>query len=545
MSTQKNKLDEFFKNSFEKAELNPEDASWLNLGTKMLNKQAENDRKKIFFLRWFLVATVLLFVSCGSIYFFTRPQKRILSETKDNAAVINGIKQIGKPYEKDRLKEQDNKNENNLQKQNFENSIEQNNNSIHSVIEKEKSVMVENIITYKLSSEKIKNKQVISEKKVLMDELKMIKNNKSKNTNEKQLIAKQTDNRQSIINNETVQNNNKMKTTEVNNVTQNIGNEPEVSITDSSKNNKNENLILANTSLKIDSSKQNLLLDTLQSNEIVMQSDVTALSESTKEMKDDTKQKNWYVEVMYSSDYAYQNYANATTNNGFININETYEQYIKPKYGYSYGFNIGYSYKEKWSLQVGINYANKGEKTTASISVDTFSNTSNTFTPPLSPFISTDLSISGNRQGFSLYEVYSKTPQYSNIKLDSIYENQNINHKYEYFDLPFLVGYHFRKNKFSIHPSFGASLSFFYRYRIVQLQEKYKDRVVIAGDDTPFKKVYYSALINIGAEYRFSNKFSFNIEPTFRYGLTSIVKNLPVNGYLHSFGLVTGLRYHF
>ncbi len=141
------------------------------------------------------------------------------------------------------------------------------------------------------------------------------------------------------------------------------------------------------------------------------------------------------------------------------------------------------------------------------------------------------------------------------VKFDTITTTQqDIRHvraynKYKMVDIPLIVGYEFNRRRLSLSFNVGAliNLSFHQRGKILSYQNNEPRNILDPTQDQLFKTQLGLGVIgSFGLAYRFTNRCSFLLEPTFRYYLQDFNSDTnPVQQKYLMTGLSTGLRYHF
>jgi len=539
MSAQKDKnnVDEFFKNSFNNAELKPEDAIWLGLESEMLKKQAEKDKRRIFFLRFSWAASVILLLSVLFFVFYSMQNKKVLSEKN------NDLKEAEKIISKEEKKETI-----------VTDIKDEEHNSVGNK-QTDKNVLNENLSSNSLNkSVEITNSTI--NKQINKTNIQSSTSNKMNSTPVRPTARKEKINNEAI--NQTHQNNSNasvglLKNESKKNKEENKKTNPSVPdyalipIDQKIEENKNNAQVItrldsiiqplenANTSsISISDSAAKIKSDTIVKEEEVVQPPV-AINQKTDDAGTTLK---WWVAGIYSIDYTFQKLTTTQSDNAKT-IKNLYEKNAKPAFGYSSGINFGYIINPMWSIGSGILISSKNQEINKIILVDTSSSNipSNMGFSPASPVITNNL-----------LNVFNSSTSYSNTsKPVTVYKEQSLKtrYKYQYYDIPLFISYSHGKNKLKISASLGVNVSLFRGYQVLVYPSLNGANPSIKTNQSFFKKVYYSALFNVGAEYCFSDKLSFGLAPSFKYGLNSISQNSPVKGYLHSVGLNSSLRYKF
>jgi hypothetical protein len=117
-------------------------------------------------------------------------------------------------------------------------------------------------------------------------------------------------------------------------------------------------------------------------------------------------------------------------------------------------------------------------------------------------------------------------------------------HNLQSLGIALMPGYKFGKNNFSVTTSAGISANFITR---ATLRTEVKDalhRETITINRLYGTRVFYTSFIaDINLQYKFSDRWSMNILPAFKFALTPITKNNVVKTYPYSFGIGAGVSY--
>ncbi|MEX2484274.1 MAG: outer membrane beta-barrel protein [Brumimicrobium sp.] len=173
--------------------------------------------------------------------------------------------------------------------------------------------------------------------------------------------------------------------------------------------------------------------------------------------------------------------------------------------GYSYGVSLFYSLSQKWSLETGAILSVKGCDGLGSVNP------------------------SGN---------YVGNPSNENGTQSFFY--------YNYIDFPIKVIYKFKETKMNPFISLGGIMNYFQasEFRTVNT---YPDGSITDKSNTDEGRIYnplvVSLVLSAGVNYEVKKHITVRVEPLFRYGLMSIVKD-PINENLYSVGLKVGLLFN-
>lgn len=172
------------------------------------------------------------------------------------------------------------------------------------------------------------------------------------------------------------------------------------------------------------------------------------------------------------------------------------------KIGFTTGINGIYNLTKNFGIELGVQYANKGERT--------------------------------KKMTLSFMD--------ENTNNISIKNNSYIIHNENFIDIPVKVNYTLGTKKIKLLSSLGVSTNFYLNsvYKTYLENELYsKQNIQISN----FKTVCLSGIGSIGVGYQFNSKSLLKIEPTFRYSLLNIVKTSSTNFTIVNPGLNIGYYY--
>jgi hypothetical protein len=119
---------------------------------------------------------------------------------------------------------------------------------------------------------------------------------------------------------------------------------------------------------------------------------------------------------------------------------------------------------------------------------------------------------------------------------------------YTYLEVPVLFGYRHTFGKFSLFAKGGPAASFMIIKNVPDAAyPEEKAKIINVDSQIPVRSVVnWQIMLGAGFDYKLADKFSFSLEPTFRFGLNQEYK-LPdgAKGNTSSFGVRAGLNYNF
>lgn len=111
---------------------------------------------------------------------------------------------------------------------------------------------------------------------------------------------------------------------------------------------------------------------------------------------------------------------------------------------------------------------------------------------------------------------------------------------FEAIEIPFVLRYSLLDKKFGLQVSGGLSTNLMVGNRVY---DKSSGRAL--GETSGIRTMNFSTSFSFGMEYQLNSKFSFSMEPSFKYYLNSINKDSDFNYKPYSIGLNSGIRYKF
>lgn len=202
----------------------------------------------------------------------------------------------------------------------------------------------------------------------------------------------------------------------------------------------------------------------------------------------------------FSPEYSYRNLKSNNAEDVLINYRDTVE---KPKFGYTAGVNILLNASKNISIETGILFSDRGQKT----------------------------------KKISLGNSVSQTalPIYSTI----------INHFY-YLGVPVKVNYYLISNNFKLFVSGGAQINVLMNQKTITLleySEKQPDKNSETTNDD-YQKLNVALFAGIGLQQKLDNRSFFTVTPVYTHSIQSVTA-LPVKSYFYSIGINLALHILF
>lgn len=120
--------------------------------------------------------------------------------------------------------------------------------------------------------------------------------------------------------------------------------------------------------------------------------------------------------------------------------------------------------------------------------------------------------------------------------------NDNLQQNFSYLELPLFLRYKFIDKTLDFNLIGGLSYNMLVNNSVFTMSEGGKYPI---GTTDGLNMVTLSSSLGMGMEYNFSDKFSLNLEPTFRYYLNPFNHLISSGTHPYSFGIFSGISYKF
>ncbi|MGG9970159.1 outer membrane beta-barrel protein [Ferruginibacter sp. SUN002] len=260
----------------------------------------------------------------------------------------------------------------------------------------------------------------------------------------------------------------------------------------------------------------------------------TEVGKTSPAKKKDQKKKetDFALNFFYSPDFAFYRLQNDENNNQQSGENED-EFNDNEEHGNAFtgGILFDYNLNDHWTIQSGIVFS---KTTIRSDEKKIYAQTDN----------------SGNikyRYNASSGYTFVNAPEGNAPSVGDSIEASSALHTIKYIGVPLALKYTLSYKKWELNMSAGATANFLINGKIQTSLEG-------SGDDDDhdkkyklqgLKKTYFSGSASIGAAYNLNKQWAITFNPTVRFALSAINKNVSVRSYPNSFGLSTGLRFKF
>lgn len=200
----------------------------------------------------------------------------------------------------------------------------------------------------------------------------------------------------------------------------------------------------------------------------------------------------------------------------------------------SYGINVSYNLNNKLSVRTGLSSLNLSYDTN---DVILYTNIASTGSTP-SPFRNINLS-NGNEGLTAISADNLSVAQVDNVL--SPKSNAAISQRISYYEIPMELNYRIGNKKLGFNLIAGFS-SF-----ILDGNDVYSELLgekTYIGEANNIRSMSFSTNFGVGLDYKFTEKFKFNLEPTFKYQLNAF-ENTSGSFNPYIIGVYTGFSYKF
>jgi hypothetical protein len=224
-------------------------------------------------------------------------------------------------------------------------------------------------------------------------------------------------------------------------------------------------------------------------------------------------QGRFFIGATISPDYCYRTLSRnkkVAAPDYWDALKEFNDSIDRPKFSFTTGFNFGYKLNEKFSLESGLFFSDKGYSTIPVLTL--YGNL------PSSGSVSSNLII---------------------VEATNSYHNYNL-------DVPFKANYLFLKNKLKIIVSAGADLNLFLQSadKVTPVHPSGSIQTKTFRSTDHERSVNVSPEIGAGFMYSLNENLDLRAEPSFRYEIFGIAKFYPDAIRFWSAGINFGLVYY-
>jgi len=217
---------------------------------------------------------------------------------------------------------------------------------------------------------------------------------------------------------------------------------------------------------------------------------------------DSTRVKWFGIGFNFSPDYSYRILKPTTQSKWIADLRDTLEI---PKFGYTTGLNLLFRVSRNITLETGLQYSNKGEKT----------------------------------KTYPLLFINPNSPQEPTVTQDVSFV-----YSYNYLDIPIKANFFLINKKFKLFLSGGISnnLLLFSTSKSTITFSPGNSSTSTVITSTKYSTVNMAVLAGFGIEHHLNSRCSLRLEPIYRRSLRSII-DAPIESYLYSVGMNFGLYF--
>ena len=220
----------------------------------------------------------------------------------------------------------------------------------------------------------------------------------------------------------------------------------------------------------------------------------------------------------------------------------------EPAMSYSGGIALSYKINKRFSIQSGLYYA----------SLDQVVNDVNVYGGFLSSakgshnfeVLTTkgtivtnnaDIFLEGNGNVEKIQTIYTKDV-FDPVKADLTPLNSRLNQNFSYLELPIILRYKLLDKTIGLNLIGGVSYNMLVNNSVSATIDGYRQSI---GSTEGLNLLTVSSSLGMGMEYNISNKFSLNLEPTFKYYLNPFNEVTGSKLHPYSFGVFSEISYKF
>lgn len=247
------------------------------------------------------------------------------------------------------------------------------------------------------------------------------------------------------------------------------------------------------------------------------------------------RMSRWEVGGQFSPVYAYRHTSvnetllqkSATTIQGSDQNMSYYDEVESGIASFSGGVSVKYNASNRLSVQSGVFYWKYGQVTADFLSVNKYYPDNNIITTS-----------AGTVEPLMPTETTESEPLIAAGQAGDV----NLIQNFQYLEIPLLVSYRLIEGKVDFSILGGMATNILVGNNAYLRNATDKQWI---GQTTDLNSVLYSGTVGVGMDYALTRRVSFNIEPSFRYSLSSMTKGQPLSYNPYTFALFTGVRYRF
>ena len=257
----------------------------------------------------------------------------------------------------------------------------------------------------------------------------------------------------------------------------------------------------------------------------------------------DTKIKRWMLGALAAPTY----YLKPSPNK--VNLTTMLQNSEENLMTYSGGLSFSYSINRKISIQSGLYYSSMANRVNGVDSYSGFRRFANTKSSSDFEVLTTNGSIiatnsnifltdNGGNRIATVYTIDVFDPDKASLE----YLTSSIQQNFEYLEIPVILRYKLLDKKIDINFLGGMS------YNLLITNSAYAisgGRHIQIGKTEGINPLAFSSSLGLGVGYDFSDKLTFNIEPTLRYYLSKTSDRTDGKNHPYLLGIYSGIFYKF
>lgn len=255
----------------------------------------------------------------------------------------------------------------------------------------------------------------------------------------------------------------------------------------------------------------------------------------------------WSLGGQVAPIYAYRT---ITTNNLSGNTSKEFNSNESPLLAYGGGLSIKVMRGKRLSISSGIYYSQMGQNISNApvilTSNEMFSSINN-----ISPYANSagPINNSHTKSAEQQDKFYALPPVLQSSKeLDfttstrTNYEKADLKQVFNFIEIPLIVRYRLTSGKTGLNLIGGVNTNLLVSNKVEMLSDNYNQDI---GETAGLKPISYSSTMGIGLDYLLNSQLRFNLEPVFKYHLSSLNESDYTTFRPYAFGLYTGISFIF
>lgn len=264
---------------------------------------------------------------------------------------------------------------------------------------------------------------------------------------------------------------------------------------------------------------------------------------NTLAVEDEKKTNKWSIAAMASPSYF------PKTATGPDELSKQIAAAEQTQISYSGGVAFSYNISRKLSIQSGLYYSSVGQELDGIHSFGGFQKYDYTKGDHNFEVLTSSGKVYTSNRDIFLMDGYGDRvlTRYTNdvfdpVKADLKYLNSSLHQSFSYVEMPVILRYKLVDKALDVNLIGGLSYNLLINNSVYTMIDG--SRYVI-GKTEGLNQIMFSSSIGMGMEYNLSEKFSLNLEPTFRYYINPFTQIQGVRIHPYSIGIFSGLSYKF